>query len=327
MKTSEKILHFLDSHGLTASSELVNVLGITDRAVRKQLKQLLDTGQVQKSGRPPKVFYDLARGSDAVFSQTALETLPAEARALIEREFLYVTPRGTQEVGGQGFAYWCGQRDLDIVKMADQYQKIWEKYGDARTNGLIDGIRKMHTTFDSVWLDELYYVDFYSIEVFGKTKLGQKLLFAKQSQNRQMMNEIADTIHPRIVELMKDKHIETVGFIPPTVKRELQLMKQIEKRLDLPARKLRIEKIKTPVAVPQKTLTKLEDRIENAQETLVVRAPVGTGNILLIDDAVGSGATLNETARQIRRANPKCGRIVGLAITGSLKGFDVISEV
>jgi predicted amidophosphoribosyltransferase len=50
-------------------------------------------------------------------------------------------------------------------------------------------------------------------------------------------------------------------------------------------------------------------------------------NILLIDDAVGSGATLNETARQIKNRNLCTGHIVGLAITGSFRGFDVISEV
>lgn len=50
-------------------------------------------------------------------------------------------------------------------------------------------------------------------------------------------------------------------------------------------------------------------------------------NILLIDDAVGSGSTLNETAKQIREKGVCDGKIIGLAITGSFKGFDVISEV
>ena len=49
--------------------------------------------------------------------------------------------------------------------------------------------------------------------------------------------------------------------------------------------------------------------------------------MLLIDDAVGSGATLNETAKQIRNKKLASGKIIGLAITGSFKGFDVISEV
>jgi hypothetical protein len=42
---------------------------------------------------------------------------------------------------------------------------------------------------------------------------------------------------------------------------------------------------------------------------------------------VGSGATLNETALQVKRMKVCSGKIIGLAITGSYKGFDVIIEV
>jgi predicted amidophosphoribosyltransferase len=48
--------------------------------------------------------------------------------------------------------------------------------------------------------------------------------------------------------------------------------------------------------------------------------------ILLIDDAVGSGATLNETAAQIKEKGI-AKEVIGFSITGSFKGFDVISEV
>ena len=50
-------------------------------------------------------------------------------------------------------------------------------------------------------------------------------------------------------------------------------------------------------------------------------------NILLVDDALGSGATLNEIAKKIRQKGICKGKIVGFVITGSFKGFDVISEV
>ena len=84
---------------------------------------------------------------------------------------------------------------------------------------------------------------------------------------------------------------------------------------------------KTPIIIPQKTLTKLEDRVENARQTIIIDDTGKYKNILLIDDAVGSGATMNETARQIKKKGLCTGKIVGLAITGSFKGFDVISEI
>lgn len=77
----------------------------------------------------------------------------------------------------------------------------------------------------------------------------------------------------------------------------------------------------------QKTLTKIEDRIINARETISVDGNANYSNILLIDDAVGSGATLNETARKIRQKGLCRDHIIGLAITGNFKGFDVISEI
>ena len=104
-------------------------------------------------------------------------------------------------------------------------------------------------------------------------------------------------------------------------------MKELEQFSQLPVRTLEVTKIKTEIIVPQKTLSKLEDRVENAKKTIIVNDIKLYKNILIIDGAVGSGATLNETARQIRHKNIIEGRIVGLAITGSFNGFDVISEV
>ncbi|MCL4417171.1 MAG: hypothetical protein M1365_10810, partial [Actinobacteria bacterium] len=68
-------------------------------------------------------------------------------------------------------------------------------------------------------------------------------------------------------------------------------------------------------------------RIENARQTIIVDDKRIYENVLLIDDAVGSGATMNEIARQIKDKYLVNGHIIGLAITGSFKGFDVISEV
>ena len=91
--------------------------------------------------------------------------------------------------------------------------------------------------------------------------------------------------------------------------------------------RINIVKTKNKLLIPQKTLNKLEDRIENAKKTIIVNDTRIFNNILLIDDAVGSGSTLNETALQIRRKKICTGKIYGLAIVGSFKGFDVISEV
>lgn len=51
------------------------------------------------------------------------------------------------------------------------------------------------------------------------------------------------------------------------------------------------DKVKTEIIVPQKILSKLEDRIENASGTIILTESGKYRNILLIDDAVGPGAS------------------------------------
>ena len=175
-------------------------------------------------------------------------------------------------------------------------------------------------------MDKVFYLDFYSIERFGKTKLGQILLYAKQSQSKKLITELIHEIKPRIEFFIKKWKVDAVGFIPPTVKRELQLMREIERQLNLSLPIISLVKVKKEISVPQKTLTKLGDRVENAKSTIVLDESRKFKTILLIDDALGSGATLNETARKIKNQN-LADVVIGLAITGSFSGFEVISEV
>jgi len=73
-------------------------------------------------------------------------------------------------------------------------------------------------------------------------------------------------------------------------------------------------------------LNKLDDRVENAGKTIILTENIKYKNVLLVDDAVGSGATMNEVARQIKDKKI-AKKVVGVAITGSFRGFEVISEV
>jgi predicted amidophosphoribosyltransferase len=216
---------------------------------------------------------------------------------------------------------------MNIQKTAQCYAEIIHKYHAYRRGGLIDGTYKIKASFDEIALDKVFYMDFYSVEIFGKTKLGQLLLFAKQSQNRKLINEIADIIKPAILGVIEKYHVDGVAFIPPTVKRQLQLMRVLQSRLNLDLRVVSVNKIQTPITVPQKTLAKIEDRIINARETMSLDGAGNYQNILLIDDALGSGATLNEVAKKIKQKGICKGKIIGFVITGSFKGFDVISEV
>ncbi len=327
MNNAEKITQYLKTNQATVN-EIADYLSISRQAVHRILNKLIDEGAITKIGRPPKVYYSLPTKIAQPNPAAAIAyTIDPTTKKVVEDNFLYITPFGEKTLGWEGFTAWCKEREQDVKKMATLYQETVERYNAYKKTGLIDGMAKLKSTFDDVALDEVFYLDFYSIEVFGKTKLGQLLLFAKQSQDQTLMNQLIDSIRSDVLGVIEKFDIDGVAFIPPTVRRERQLMKQIERRLALHERMVSLVKVKTPIIVPQKTLSKLGDRIINARETIVVDDTSKYTNILLIDDAVGSGATLNEVAKKIRQKGICSGKIIGLAITGSVKGFDVISEV
>ncbi|HET9946486.1 MAG TPA: hypothetical protein VFQ63_00280 [Patescibacteria group bacterium] len=324
MTTSQKIIEYIAKNRQASGKELSTYLPeITPRAIRKQLKKLLDQNVLKKIGRPPKVYYLLETEKKSLDENK----IDKNITSLINKRYLYISPSGQSMPGLNGFLAWCEKTKQDPVKASHDYIETVNKFDKFRKENLIDGMPKMQKTFSNVYLDKLYYLDFYSIERFGKTKLGQMLLYAKQSQNIPLIHGLIKEIRPQIISLIKKYKIDGVLFIPPTVKREVQFMKELEKQLNLSVATLSVTKVKTEIIVPQKTLAKLEDRVENAKHTIIVDDTKKYKNILLIDDAVGSGSTLNETAKKIKDKGLGLGSVVGLAITGSFKGFDVISEV
>ncbi len=325
MKTStgQKILDYLAKNKQSTPKDLYNLLDLSPRAIFKQLRILLEKNLIQKIGSPPKVYYQLSR-DPIVKKENSLDEQTIQA---INKNFYYISPRGTEEIGVNGFEEWCHKQKLDINKTASEYLSTLKKYEQFKNNGLIDGSSKITSTFPQVALDKIFYLDFYAIERFGKTRLGQLLLLAKSSQNKKQISFLMETINPSIQKIIKEFNIDGVGFIPPSVRRETQLMNELKKRLPIKQKIMSIVKTRSSVVVAQKTLSKLADRIENAKHTIIVEDKVPFNNILLIDDAVGSGATLNETASQIKEKKLCNGLLIGLAIVGSFKGFDVISEV
>jgi hypothetical protein len=320
--TGKKIIKYINKNGQASANELIGFLGISRQALFKHhLSKMVENKVLVKIGKPPKVFYLL--NEEKPKNEIKIES---SIKKNIDKNYLIITPTGTQKMGWEGFVYWCEKNNQEIIKTAGEYIKTLKKYDQYKKSGLINGIAKFRNSFEKVYLNKLYYLDFYSIERFGKTRLGQMLLYGKQSGNKKLIKDIVAEIKPKIEYIIKKYNINAIGFIPWTVKREIQFMRELERNLKLNIKSIRIEKIKTEIIVPQKTLNKIKDRIENAKNTIVVTDDGQYNNLLLIDDAVGSGATLNETAKQIK--NKKIAKkIIGLSITGSFKGFDVISEV
>ena len=323
-ETKQKINKYIEKRGPVSAKELTDYIGISKQAMFVHLKTLIEKDFIYKIGTPPKVFYIL-KEKTIDFEDVFFEE---EIRNVIEDNFLFITPGGEIKEGTKAFIYWCRSNNLEPIKTGKDYYNTLKKYNKYKLkSGLIDGTQKIKNSFEKINIDKVFYLDFYAIEMFGKTKLGQYLLYSKQSQDKKMIKNLSDFIKGKVLGLIDEYNIDAVCFVPPTVKREVQLMKELENNLKLNLNKVKIVKVKSDIAIPQKTLNKLDDRIKNAEQTFFIDEKRQYDNILIIDDAVGSGATLNIIAEKIKKAKINKGKVIGLAITGSYKGFDIISEV
>ena len=247
----------------------------------------------------------------------------------LAENLLLITEIGKMLDGIEGFSYWCKQRNLPLEKTLDEFIKTKEKYdGYFNSTGIIDGKEKLINTkgYEKIHLDEIFYLDFYAIKRFGKTRLGTLLHYAKQGQNKFLMKILLAEIKQKVSLLLKKNNFDAVGFVPPTIRREVQIMKYLETHLKINLPKINIQKISGIIPVPQKSLHKIEERISNAENTFAVNETVKYNHLLLIDDAVGSGSTMNQIAGKIKQKGI-AKKITGLAVVGSFKGFDVVTDL
>lgn len=327
MKIRDKIELALKEKGDLSIKEMVDMLHVSKQAIHIAINQLLEEEIVVKFGRTPKTIYRLK--ADKPVAKVDYTGISKEKQKYLVENFLLITETGNMLEGIEGFSVWCRQRSLPFEKTLDEYLKTKSKYdGYYKANGIIDGKEKIKNTkgYEKIYLDEILYLDFYAIERFGKTRLGTLLHYAKQGQNKFLMKILLKEIKQKTDRLIKTHRFDAVGFVPPTIRREVQIMKYLETHLKINLPKINIQKISGIIPVPQKSLNKIEERISNAENTFAVSETVKYNHILLIDDAVGSGATLNQVSGKIKQKQI-AKKITGLAVVGSFKGFDVITDI
>lgn len=327
LKIKDKIITLLTEKGDLSVREMVDIMDVSKQAIHVAIAQLLEKELVVKFGRTPKTIYRL-KGKEKIIS-TLTENIDAENLALLNQYFLLVTETGNILSGIEAFAKWCQQRQLPLEKTINEYLKTKQKYLAYYNDiNIVDGKEKITNTkgYDKIYVDDIYYLDFYAIERFGKTRLGTLLHYAKQGQNKYLMKILVQEALPKIKDFITINDFDSVAYVPPTIRREVQLMKYLETHLKINLPKVAIQKISGIIPVPQKSLNKLSERITNADNTFSVSETITYNHLLLIDDAVGSGSTLNQIASKLKQKGI-AKRITALAIVGSFKGFDVVTDI
>lgn len=323
--TKRRIYDLCIREGGVRPHDLVKILGITNAAIHRHLRVLESEGNIEKRGTSPRVIYVASRrrlrSKGVAFSD--------EIEAIINKYFCYFSPDGRELLGVEAFLSFLERtnQDKNPKNRANEYVEIIKSAQVFQNKeGVICATKKIESTFNKKYLREVFYSDFYSLPKYGKTKLGQYILHGKSGQDRLLIKAVAGMVKKHIRMLIRKYKIEAVCFIPHSIPRKIPFLKEFKASLSINVPEIQfIKMFSGRVPIAQKSLSKLSERIENARETIfLMDQDVAYKKILLIDDALGSGATLNEVAKKL---TVKGCDVWGYAIVGSYKGFEVIKEV
>ena len=327
-QTRNQLIEIIRKNNQSRPHDLSEKLEISLVAIHRHLKMLIQEGILQKVGSAPHVFYVLKQKSDSVHNPHDFSP-DAATKIFLKNNFLYIDPSGNLLEGWNGFYTWAvaTKQEKHLSSLVKEYLFTRNEVSRFQKHPMIDATERFQSIFKNLTLDHVYYLDFYSLPKFGKTKLGYLVLHGKQAQDVKLIRQVAQEANPALKYLIHKHKINAIAWAPHSLPRKIQFLKVMEQSLkfNLP----RIDLVKAysgQVPVAQKSLSKLEERIRNASETIFIKSQnISSNKILLIDDAVGSGSTLEETAKKLKARGAK--NVIGFAIVGSYKGFEVIREI
>ena len=319
-KTKDIILDILEKKDYIPR-DLQEELGISVRSIHRHLKDLCAAGYIEKIGRTPQVFYRFVRRPQVTIKSS-----------LIDRYFLFKDPVGNIHSGVEAFLLWSHNnlKKYSLEEKVRLYEQYVQEIKDLQKKdvvfsleGKLDDFHKQ--TGEEVCLQGVVCAVPYAFPDFGKTKESILLSIAKDGskQGKVYADQLVSDFLPTLVEYVKRVGFDAVAFVPPSASRLFQLMYMLRKRFssisDLPI--ISIGKHHGDVPQQQKHLGSIADRLQNADFTFYVRpAKWSYDKVLLVDDFVGSGATMNQIAKKlIQQGAAK--KVWGIGIVGVRKGL------
>lgn len=331
-------------------------LGIGKVMIQRHLKSLVATGLVAKLGSPPRVFYvpirtDLPTNSE-LYAQVAAFTATDQQQLVLNKSFGFDADF-TLYRGTEAFKRWFLQKQVPgLIKqksqrhplqdqVRDNYETLLASFISRREDvalavdarlGVIDATDRYRSIHASDVIKRVFYQDFYSLPQFGKSLLGLIVQKAKVGEQSSLsyIAELSDLLQQTLPRLAAAFQCDGCAWVPHTLKRAHALQDLLQKSVDLRLHKIALTKVVAGDVVPQKSLSDLDQRLHNAFVTNhVSEAPAvlrRLKSILLIDDAIGSNATIQAIGQKIKTVNPKIS-IYAYAPVGSFKGFDVVRDI
>lgn len=323
--TLSEIINFLTKQPGSRPKAIAEKLGVSRQYIQRLLAE--NSAQFTVSGSGPNRFYRNAKPVQTNTSDESItDDLSDKDMQLIDTNFYGLTPLGEELIGAKGLIEWSRARKFDPMVKQKEYLGILKKYYPPHFKSPIDVTEKVRKTFGTTEVKKIWAVDYYNFEIFGKTKLGTQVLVAKQTGDAQITNELIKKLKTATDRIIDKYNIEAIAFVPPTLQRPSQLMTKLDNGIAKQVPRIKTHKVGARILIAQKTLKSLEDRVLNAAQTFIVESQKQYNNVLIIDDALGSGATINEIAKQIKQKGiaRDC---YGLVIVSSPSGYEVINEV
>ena len=297
-----RILTLLKDRDTLRPTEMMSLLGVSRTALYEALRYLVEREYLVRSGSRPYVLYSLVPD----FSED------------IQDSFLYRSVSGELLFGMKGFRVWSKERfpSLSFEEKIRLYESSYATYMTDRVHGFQFSVPKLVAITPTAF-SSLHCLDTYQIQVAEekkRTKPAVLLDAAKTDipslkrypQAYGVFSEYLTSSVKSILSFLETFEVGGIAFVPPTRRRHTQFMRLLEREFfrwnSRAITRVTIERNfnSSSVRLEQKSISSTKGRIENARTTYRV-APLANPHktVLLVDDLVGSGATMNEVARKL----------------------------
>ena len=307
--TEERLLQLLEQK--RDPKALSEMLQVTRQTVHRYLAVLMREGLIEKFGIGPSVYY--IKRTPSVLST-----------------FMFSTPVGELLEGEEAFATWSRKnlKHLSYVEKEELYKERMDALEEKKERGLFsltEKLRALGKVGEAPHLSSLASITLFSLKDFGRTRLSHLLESAKKTQRKERCAQIIKETLPQIAHYVVQMEADAVAFVPHTLPRKVQLMDEMKKQWMQKYALLVIEVRKLPCSEirEQKHISNLKGRIENAEKTFQVMTGPSYAKVVLVDDLAGSGATLNQIAKEVKGIRG-AKEVFGITIVGEEKGFSVV---
>lgn len=252
-------------------------------------------------------------------------------RKILEENFLKFSPIWDIYKWFSGIKSWSFERKLEPEKTIKRFLEISKMVENNYDScGLIEATFSFSKNLEKNNFEKIFYADQYNYLEFWRWKLAELAFYAKTTQNKELIKQTFDILLPKLECLLQRENFDAIWIIPWSIDRKNQILGFLKKELKIykiPFINI-IKYYKNNITISQKSLKTKEQRLQNAKNTIFIDDwnIWKYKKILLIDDFVGSWATLNETAFKLKSL--WISEIYGFSFVWNVDlSYEVINEI